>query len=489
MMPSTSWMLLVACLSSVLPGVSCSCRTSESQDTDPIVPPPSGGGQTYYVSPTGSNANAGTQESPWASPGHASRRLGTGDTLIILGGTYVLSEYDDDIVIPPSGTQSAWTTLRGETGKRPVLAGRNNLSHAVDLSGKSYVQMENIEITHDATATGNAAHFREAIVIADSPATHIVLKDLYIHHIDEFGLNFQDAEHVTITDCRFEYCGFGAIGGPNGLQGGLRSMTITRCRLSYGGHYYQGTDGTHRPYDRPDGFGIEPSQGPITIEGTIAEHNYGDGLDSKAANTTFRNCIVANNSCDGIKLWGDNSKVINCLVYGTGDGVGGASPWAGIVIGTEQAGSRFEIVNTTVHDNPTRQAYPMYVQYDSNAAVTVTLRNTIIAGGYGVVFFGSGVSLTAEHNLFHRGGSEPEQVELAGTEYTSTAIEGGALGPGNRCGDPRFVNPAWGQDGDYHLQDGSPAIDQGTSTGAPATDLDGDARPQGAGIDIGAYER
>ena len=42
--------------------------------------------------------------------------------------------------------------------------------------------------------------------------------------------------------------------------------------------------------------------------------------------------------------------------------------------------------------------------------------------------------------------------------------------------------------GDYHLRDGSPAIDAGLSTGAPTTDFDGDARPLGGGVDIGLDE-
>jgi hypothetical protein len=40
-----------------------------------------------------------------------------------------------------------------------------------------------------------------------------------------------------------------------------------------------------------------------------------------------------------------------------------------------------------------------------------------------------------------------------------------------------------------HHKDGSPAIDTGSATLAPGTDIDGIKRPYGAGIDVGPYER
>src|SRR2546422_2454936 len=77
---------------------------------------------TYYVGPAGRDTNPGTSAAPWATPGYASRRLKPGDTLIILDGRYVVSRYDQDIVKPPAGKSDAWITIRGEPGKRPVLA-------------------------------------------------------------------------------------------------------------------------------------------------------------------------------------------------------------------------------------------------------------------------------------------------------------------------------------------------------------------------------
>ncbi len=44
------------------------------------------------------------------------------------------------------------------------------------------------------------------------------------------------------------------------------------------------------------------------------------------------------------------------------------------------------------------------------------------------------------------------------------------------------------EDGDYRLQEGSPAIDVGEPLGVPADDLDGSGRPCGGGMDLGAYE-
>lgn len=447
-----------------------------------------GGGRTFYVSPSGSNSNPGTREQPWATPGFGSRQLQPGDTLIILGGRYVLSQYPDDVIYPPSGTQNAWVTIKGEENNRPVLVGRDDLLTAIDLSGRSYVRIENLEITSDETLSGSSRFFREGIQILGYPARHIVLENLYIHHVDEFGIDAQDVEDLQLLNSRIEYCGFGAIGGPRGECGGWINVVIRGCSLSYSGHYYQGTDGSERPYDRPDGFGIEPSNGPILIEDTVVEHNYGDGIDSKAANTTVRRCVVANNSCDGVKLWGDHSRIENTLIYGRGDGDSTVTPWSPIVIDSEKSNAVFEIVNVSV-DDVVGENYLMHVQYDHpDIPVALTVRNTIFSGrgNDSPIFVGGRSTLTLENNLFYLPNSAFVLVYGENTYDSNTITQ---FGKGNIYGDPLFVSPAWGTDGDYHLRTGSPAIDAGTPTGAPSNDLEGNPRPQGNGFDIGAYER
>jgi len=386
------------------------------------------------------------------------------------------------MIVPQSGEAGRWITIKGEENSRPILKGRDNLYSSIEISGKSYVKIENLEITSD-----NGAPFRGGVEGSGDPIQHVILKDLYIHHIDEFGIDFRDIDDLTIQNCIINYCGFGAIGSPEGQYGGWKNVLISNCDLSYSGHYYQGSPGPG-PYDRPDGFGIEPSDGPIEISYTTAAHNRGDGLDSKAANTNIHHCIVANNNCDGVKLWGSGSRIENTLIYGTGDGIGGSSPWAGLVIQTDDSGiSTFEIINVDIHDNPERRAYPMYVQYDSSNPIDITMKNCIVSNGYGVTYFGDSVQLTAENNIFFRPG-QADQVYANGRMYSADDIADGQLGAGNICANPLFISPAWGSVGDYHLQSESPAIDRGTSDGAPSTDLEDNERPAGEEIDIGAYE-
>lgn len=104
---------------------------------------------TCYVTPKGKDRNTGTLNAPWKSPGFASRKLKTGDTLIIFSGSYILSRYDENILSPTSDTTNAWMTIRCKEGAQPVWVGRDALTMSVDLSGARYVRIENLEIIPD----------------------------------------------------------------------------------------------------------------------------------------------------------------------------------------------------------------------------------------------------------------------------------------------------------------------------------------------------
>lgn len=81
-------------------------------------------------------------------------------------------------------------------------------------------------------------------------------------------------------------------------------------------------------------------------------------------------------------------------------------------------------------------------------------------------------------------GNFGKQVTGGGT-ITRSIVQGGYTGDGNKEADPMFVS-AYGSD--LHLRGCSPAINNATATGAPATDLEGNARPTLGGYDMGAFE-
>ncbi len=86
------------------------------------------------------------------------------------------------------------------------------------------------------------------------------------------------------------------------------------------------------------------------------------------------------------------------------------------------------------------------------------------------------------------------EIAADGTVNVSYSIvEGGYTGTGNLDQKPIFLQRPNHEDapnvvGDLHIHSCSPALDAGTLTGAPATDLDGNSRPFNGAFDMGAFE-
>jgi len=126
------------------------------------------------------------------------------------------------------------------------------------------------------------------------------------------------------------------------------------------------------------------------------------------------------------------------------------------------------LLHNTIADNR-GSGQGVHVGYNT----TLVFTNTIIIGhssaGINVI---AGSTATLESTLWHNNGADTSG--------------GGAIVTGtiNVYDDPAFVNPsAW----DYHLAEGSAAIDAGVDAGV-TTDIDGHFRPKGDGCDIGADE-
>jgi hypothetical protein len=138
-----------------------------------------------------------------------------------------------------------------------------------------------------------------------------------------------------------------------------------------------------------------------------------------------------------------------------------------------------------------------------HAATGVTITNNLVFDAYvGIVVAGDTVVgdnyLVANNILLDNTYGIAENGSKLGTHnrYLNNLLHGNThdsmLSTGQLQGTlftpPQLVDFRSDGSGNYHLAPGSAAIDAGTATGAPTTDIDGTPRPQGNAVDIGPYE-
>ena len=240
----------------------------------------------------------------------------------------------------------------------------------------------------------------------------------------------------------------------------------------------------------------------------------------------------------GIYLTGGNSTVKNSWVHHVAensgcDGGGGAALLADQ--GRGQAFNNYDFTGNLVHNigggcgfiqgiyHASSGTIKNNVVYASVQAINMghdahnidAVNNTLFGNsGYGVWFGGcteaytsnncpmSGINI--QNNIIYdnyggiqgpnasedTGGNNTIQNNVVVSNGISFDLASHSLGQvsGTINADPQFVNYIRSGGGDYHLRSSSSAIDKGISTRAPSTDINGTARPLGAGIDIGAYE-
>ncbi|MBN1478359.1 right-handed parallel beta-helix repeat-containing protein [Candidatus Sumerlaeota bacterium] len=123
-----------------------------------------------------------------------------------------------------------------------------------------------------------------------------------------------------------------------------------------------------------------------------------------------------------------------------------------------------ELINCSVVDNGAEG-----IRIGATSAMN-HIRNCIIAGHTTGVFINAGVPVTIDHNDWWE---------------NTLDISGATWGPNHMEADPAFVDR---MGGDLHLGASSPLEGQGDVAVNVARDLDGDLRPGGSGVDIGADE-
>ena len=142
---------------------------------------------TYYLSPTGSSGNPGTQAEPW-SLSHANATLVAGDTAILLDGRYSTA-----IAPARSGTAGNEITYRAANSRQAELIATNPRIYVED---RHYIVIDGIKAVDGYRyAFGNGA-------------SHITLNDC--EFVDFFKSSFETGRfqntggYITVTNCHIE---------------------------------------------------------------------------------------------------------------------------------------------------------------------------------------------------------------------------------------------------------------------------------------------
>jgi len=232
------------------------------------------------------------------------------------------------------------------------------------------------------------------------------------------------------------------------------------------------------------GGGINSRSGLTLTNVAVADNQAGSGgggISLSFADGVFTNCTLSGNTAaqgGGLYYQGDGGRTLR-LTNVTVSGNSSTNPSGGGLrhIGTSGL-STLEVVNSTIVNNTVGDGLQT-TAVNATANATTTLRNTIIANN------------TANNLSKSQLSGGTATITSLGFNLTSDGGGGFLTGTGDLLNTNPLLTALANHGGStptHALLPGSPAINAGTNTGAPATDQRGIARPQQSTTDIGAFE-
>jgi MYXO-CTERM domain-containing protein len=268
----------------------------------------------YYVSPTGSDSNPGTQASPWGTVQKAASSAAAGDTVYFRAGTYSITtpSGSNGIEFSKSGTSDTnrikyWAY----PGEVPVIDFTN-----MKVSSSGYTMGMHV--------TGSYLHFKGLEekgvpmindsnngIAVDDPAGHDIFELLNLHHNAGNGIFIgtkQNGGHQIINcDAHDNY-----DPSPNGKSPGENAD-------GFGVHYQTAGDSTiirgcRAWWNSDDGYDFINQEVPVTIENSYA---YGSGyINSGTGQAGNGNCFKIGSSKTGIRHLVQNNVAWGCRASG-----------------------------------------------------------------------------------------------------------------------------------------------------------------------------
>lgn len=408
-------------------------------------------GATYYVSPTGNDANAGTQIAPWSTVQKAANIMVAGDVVNVTAGTYAervttAANGSSDSMIRFVGigspTINSWDVQHKYieiNGFNVVGTGSSPFQGAVYIETGAHFSLIQSNIIHD--CPGACIWFVPGGTAASQSASNSVIQWNVLHDPGGNCLELFGTGHTVIFNTITNIIGADAIDvfGNNHI---IRSNLFSHVDDSDNGNHgdiiqtfgINGHESTNILFEANDVLNCYCQIGNISVDGANI-HDW-----------TFRNNVYAN-VLQAFNIWTTNTHIYNNVFYR-------CTTNAGHVIGLNGNSSGGHADNSDIRNNV------FLFCGDSSQADNGWYQSTTPGPA----------NLTEDYNY------------VAGNSYA--AKTGFTEAHGVNGGAPSFVNEGT----DFHLRTGSVLAGAGIIIPSFPTDKDSRSRQAVGSWDIGAYE-
>jgi len=459
---------------------------------------------TYYVSTQigASDANAGTLSNPFATIQKAITVAVAGDSVVLRGGTYTLTS---PLTIKYIGNASKWTVFAAFEGELPVISAINvpvkkKASTHITAPGSSdegafmiydaaYIRIRNIKLKNSHNGGFNIRKSSYIQILnCSTDSTHCMgISAWYSHHILVSGNSVRRASTVSMDDN-----GDGKTGAHEAISfGGVEHFVIEGNEISYGEN--EGIDikqasqygivrNNHTHHNARQGIYVDGYPYYVTNATEAIPHTQSDSLKCIEVNNNLvhdNNMGIVVSSEGGTPV--DSILIHHNLVYNNSK--------AGIHIasyfGKNGPRNAIEVYNNTVYLNATMREYWWCdggIFLETRNIRKAVIRNNIcayngdfqigttrevLADGFAQIDYNL---IVGEMNTFPRAIRQLKDTKADSTIYAQT-------GNFSVQYDPTLENA---NAADFHLKDGSPAIDAGNP-------LPRYNDPDGSRNDMGAF--
>ena len=413
----------------------------------------------YYYDPnTGSMSNSGSSGAPWSTLHDvfaAGKTFNAGDVIYLRTGNHGFAVVE--------GMNSDYVTIRPEEGQSPYLErirfGNNNAAYWI---------LEGVEIISQ-----NEGGYPENLVDLYPGSSFITIQNCQLHSIEDAsnwtrdnwrdkantGIRAQGHDHlIQNNEIKNVYLGV-AIESPNTIFEGnlIQNFTIDGVRGLASYCTYENNqimdaivvyDNSENHYDGFQSYTCCPVGSDTLFDVKIKRNII---IQTTDADRDFQGTVQGMGCFDGMYA---NWEIVNNLVL--------VDHWHGISL---YGAINCKIINNTVIDpNGEMSIGPSWIKIATHKTDGTVNDGALSTGNI------------IRNNLVN---------QLSNADNIGEVDHNELLGGDAGNYDNYFVDVT---SFDFHLLETAPAVDAGSETLAPDVDLENNPRPEGNGIDIGAYE-